>query len=190
MTIKQRTFNKVGWLLIVAGIIAAFGYDRAPAILQPWFFSLGMTVCIVAITVSLIYISIQVQEPQEATCYWCERHKELDRKKLELNFPIGSRVICQDRSDKHMSIGEVVDHQPITRAETMVPVIKDLRTGEKYFSLNPIPWNEALERTLRTLPWWDRYNVLYPRSKGISYQDIEKIGRYQPSDLPAEDANG
>lgn len=93
----------------------------------------------------------------------CRDHDEdLRRRKLEFNFPIGSKIFVVPNHPCELIVGEVIDYTEICLSKQVVPVYKNLNTGEICFTHNPSYWNQDLEDAIRDLPWWKRWNIVHP----------------------------
>lgn len=102
-------------------------------------------------------------------------NQEMQRKCVEYEFPIGSKIFVIPNHPGELIIGEVVGYEDITQAKRRVVKYKDFRTGDLGFYQSPVHWNPELEKAIRNLKWWERWNICHPNSNPYLKEDIQKL---------------
>ena len=91
------------------------------------------------------------------------RNKALEEvlTKERINFPIGTHVFTVYNHPSEIFDGEVVGYEAITRSKQLVCKVQNSQ-GEVRICLSVHRSNPDILRVLRSLPWWERCNIVDP----------------------------
>jgi hypothetical protein len=112
-----------------------------------------------------------IQEPikEEKT----KQEKVLEEKrKLKINYPIGTKIIAQSNEPEDLLVASVCDYQEFHHG-TFLVVQKDNGTQAVLLDQNPMLYCKEREDALKTLPWFQRYNVMTRNSYYVDYQTAQ-----------------
>lgn len=84
----------------------------------------------------------------------------MKKSKVEINYPIGTKIILCPNEPVPLVVGEVVGHEDYGKDDKFI-MYKDLTDDRKFITWNKSPqiWTPEREAALRKLNWAERYNV-------------------------------
>ena len=84
-----------------------------------------------------------------------------DKTRHEVNYPVGSRVICRSNQDEPLMFGEITEWKQKNNISSPIPLIRDEKDGEIYYVMGVIRhYNEDLLSALEKLAYAEQWNVL------------------------------
>ena len=93
---------------------------------------------------------------------------------LQINFPIGTKVILVGNEPGPLTVAEVFGYERLTIAKELDIVYIIPATGKQFYSFtSPIYWTQEREDALNKLTWDERYNVT-TRFSGIDKEDAAR----------------